>query len=997
MPAKSPHPVPLIDERDRELVRAELLDLVESYARAWSPGEKGPGMAFAEIVAFLNGILIERLNAFAKKAFLGTLDLVGLALRPRLAARAMLSFTPVAGIPDEGSWIPAGTQVATEEEDASGAPIVFETARDVRVSRRSIVGVFSRFGRDYADHSADARDGRSFTLFDNLEPLRSRLLLSDERFAVLLGEAQVDVFLELTDCDAVDDFAERLLWSFWDGEQWLDLSVQTLPTLDGPLGTRVGFRIQGPLPVAEGLEWPLLTLCNHSGLWLRVELDKPLTADEQKLSHCASVRLRLEAPEEGIQPDAGASFHPQNGYSGLFFAEGVKPFGDVPAFDHAFYLTAEEAFGRAEARVQIDFSLTGSDERPASLPSPDLILKWEYYDGEEWAELGTSTPYGVHGASPDLYFYDSTQGFYWSGTVGFERPATWAPTSVRGLRAHWLRCRIHSGDYGKPEALVIGPDGVDWRSSQPVAPPQISRVVVRYSGALSDPELVRGQCDFAYFEPAEILKEKSRFALFPRPESEPPLACFGLDALPPAGTFSIDFELDDPPHGAPRASGSAAWEYWNGRRWADLRPLDLTYGLSRSEVLSFKTPPDWEASAPYGVEGHWLRARFPGSEGQKIARPVIASVRLNSAPGLEGTSIRGERLGRSTGRARMEFPFSNGPLTGEVVLAVEEPARLLEHERAALRAVHGSDAVWEADGVQWARWVEVPHFADSRPRDRHFVVDRIEGLVGFGDGRRGLIPHRGAAIVAESYRVGGGERGNLEAGALNILRVSVPYVESVRNAAPARGGADLQPLDEILVQGPELLRNRNRAMASDDYEVLIERTFPQVARALCVTEDLEDGVVKVFLVPVPDTGEEASGPPVPSPDLRAAVETYLRSICCPSVKVAVGAPTYIPISIRLAFVSRAGGAASERLKSRLEGEVRRFLDPVQGADGRGWPWGRGLAAAELNQVLRGIGDVERLTDIELVDEGRRRTVARRTLKERELFEVISVQAREEPR
>lgn len=997
MASRSPLPVPLVDARDREQLRAELLRLAGEYARDWSSRDAGPGLAFVELIAFQNGIAIERLNAFAGKAFLETLNLVGLSLRPRIAATAMVHLRPVAGIPPEGSWVPRGTPIATEEEDPEGGPIVFETARAVRVSNRKLIGAYSRVGHSWADHSQALAAGESFVLFENLQPVRSRLFISDERLSLLLDEGQLDVFIEFTDLEDPLPLAERMLWEFWDGRAWIEVGAETLPPQAGALGVRQGFRLRGPLPVAEDVQFPLLFQCNHEGMWLKLKLDRPLRDAELAFGNAASVMLRVEAPEAGIRPDQAVRFDPQTGYESLFLGESFKPFGEAPRFDSAFYLAAEDAFGRADARIQVDFTLTGRGDSPASLPSPELILKWEFFDGEEWTELGTSTPYGVHSTRPDFYFYDSTQGFYWSGTVGFERPATWTANSVRNLRAHWLRCRIHAGDYGKPETLVLGPDGIDWRASQPVSPPEISKLSIRYSGVLEKPQLLRGERDFAFYAPEEILAERSRFAMFPRPELEPPLFFLGLNTMPPPGEFCLAFELDEPKHGQGNPAGHASWEYWNGRRWADLRPLDLTGGLSRSELLSFRTPPDWESREAFGKAGHWLRARFASGADGSLPHARVRHIRLNAAPACEGNSILSERLGRSSGRARQSFRLSNGPLTGELQLAVEEPARLLEHERAALTSIFGSEAVWQDNGVQWARWIEVPHFADSTSRDRHFTVDRVDGRVCFGDGRRGLVPHKSSEIVVLSYRVGGGERGNTPAGSLNVLRESVPYVEAVHNPAPARGGADLQPLNEILVQGPQLLRNRNRAMAVEDYQVLVERAFPEVARALCVTEPLEDGVVKLFLVPVPDSGDEApGGPPRPSPELRVAVEGFLRSICCPTAKVVVGAPRCVPISVRLAFVPRKAGAQSERLKLKLEERVRRFLDPVQGGhDGAGWPWGRGLAAAELNQVLRDLADVERLTDIELVDVARRRTVDRRDLGERELFELISVEAREE--
>ena len=50
-------------------------------------------------------------------------------------------------------------------------------------------------------------------------------------------------------------------------------------------------------------------------------------------------------------------------------------------------------------------------------------------------------------------------------------------------------------------------------------------------------------------------------------------------------------------------------------------------------------------------------------------------------------------------------------------------------------------------GGYWVRWSEVDSFYDSGPTSRSYVVDRLQGSVRFGDGRKGMIPPAGTASV----------------------------------------------------------------------------------------------------------------------------------------------------------------------------------------------------------------------------------------------------------
>ena len=69
----------------------------------------------------------------------------------------------------------------------------------------------------------------------------------------------------------------------------------------------------------------------------------------------------------------------------------------------------------------------------------------------------------------------------------------------------------------------------------------------------------------------------------------------------------------------------------------------------------------------------------------------------------------------------------------------------------------------------------------------------------------GRVPAKGEQLRLRSYATGGGRRGNVNKGAISVLKSSIPYVARVENRRPALGGVDGEDLDNAKRRGPILL------------------------------------------------------------------------------------------------------------------------------------------------------------------------------------------------
>ena len=156
-------------------------------------------------------------------------------------------------------------------------------------------------------------------------------------------------------------------------------------------------------------------------------------------------------------------------------------------------------------------------------------------------------------------------------------------------------------------------------------------------------------------------------------------------------------------------------------------------------------------------------------------------------------------------------------------------------------------------------WQEAPagHFAQSRAEDRHFRIDAYAGQVHFGPAVRspaggltnfGAVPPAGAVLRMDSYRAGGGRRGNVARGQVCVLKTSIPYVSRVENRSPAAGGAEAETLEDAKARGPLLLRSRGRAVTAEDFEQLAHDVAPEAARVCCVADAEQSAGVRVLVV-----------------------------------------------------------------------------------------------------------------------------------------------------
>lgn len=475
-------------------------------------------------------------------------------------------------------------------------------------------------------------------------------------------------------------------------------------------------------------------------------------------------------------------------------------------------------------------------------------------------------------------------------------------------------------------------------------------------------------------------QEISIFQEEPRPDNA---FYIGFDRTISTSTLVLALDCENLGVGINPYDPPVIWEYWDERQssWLEIEITrntteGLTIPYSEIEMHIPKTAGQREVGTVDPILAWWIRCRYtplnPGQPGYSLS-PVI---RKFSAYTIGGTisvahsqTIRMEELGRSDGQPGQRYQLRNKPMLS---LDPSQQETIL---------------IDPLDGSEIQIWKQVPDFSESTAEDKHFTCDPVSAEVSFGPAIRnpdgaeeqlGAIPVFGSRIIMAAYRTGGGTEGNVGSSSITVLKNSLPYIAAVDNRRPATGGTSAETLDYALLRGPRMLRARNRAVTSEDFETLTRQATSGVARVRCLTpgaldrtsndEAVEPGTVVLLVVPEidPDLREIRPEHLNLSGGMRIAIEDFLNERRLITTSVKLTTPTYQWVTVQ-ARIKTTNPYMNERVKKEAERRLYRFIRPVNGGPdptlqfkniGDGWPFGRVLYASEIYPILQTIEGVE---------------------------------------
>jgi len=177
-----------------------------------------------------------------------------------------------------------------------------------------------------------------------------------------------------------------------------------------------------------------------------------------------------------------------------------------------------------------------------------------------------------------------------------------------------------------------------------------------------------------------------------------------------------------------------------------------------------------------------------------------------------------------------------------------------------------------------------------------------------------------------------------------------------------------QALDLEVRDSLRVLRERNRAVTTEDYEFLAMRASASVQRAKCLarrnlearTEALRQtdapGQISVIVLPSAancDTGAVCQ-----------AVRDDLEPRRSLTTRLHVVGPSFVPITSGVVVVRRSD-VAKDILATRVRDRVVAWLEPILGGAGSGWPFGRAVMVSELVRVVEDVDGVDYIGGVDL--------------------------------
>ena len=452
------------------------------------------------------------------------------------------------------------------------------------------------------------------------------------------------------------------------------------------------------------------------------------------------------------------------------------------------------------------------------------------------------------------------------------------------------------------------------------------------------------------------------------PFSSPPkpgeVLLIGLSEAAPMCAVNLRFTARIEGVGVDPTDPPLAWEAWTGQDWAPCElERDGTGGINRDGDVVVHVPRGHATSTIEKVSAAWLRARVTDPQEGQPAYSASPEIRGLSAFTIGGTAdamhaelVRNEVLGDSEGVPGGRFHLRRAP-----VVAAEKPL-VLEVR----------------DGDAWSEWTQRPNFAASGPDDQHFVLDPASGQVEFGPAVRmedgslrsyGAVPERGATVRVPLYRAGGGAGGNVAAGALAVLKASIPYVSTVQNRRPAQGGVDGEDLEQAKVRGPIVLRTRDRAVTAEDFEHIAREVAPEVARvkAIASAAGADAGTVRVMVVPaVPtNTPRLTFDQLLPLDETLERITRRLDETRLVGTRVVVEPPAYSGVTIVARLRARPRTDTTRLQEAAVDALSKYFHPTIGGRDGTGWPFGRPVLAGEVHAALQAVRGTELVEDVRI--------------------------------
>jgi hypothetical protein len=359
--------------------------------------------------------------------------------------------------------------------------------------------------------------------------------------------------------------------------------------------------------------------------------------------------------------------------------------------------------------------------------------------------------------------------------------------------------------------------------------------------------------------------------------------------------------------------------------------VSVTQGLSQpigspppgSPPSSFLTIVTWSAATP-------LQNCYPVASTTTVSGNMVFATHGKTVPKetLVAASAKGD--------VRQRYRLSQGPLAylDAKTVNLGAPPPSVSPEPPSTRAARSVSTLQVV--VNGIVWKEQLSLLTSSPDSQVFRVeidDDGEATVVFGDGAFGQALPQDATVKA-TYRLGGGQIGNLGADTLKVIYPDSPMPWlSVTNPLPALGGRNPESRDHARRFGPPLSQQPLMAVSSTDYQAaaasFIDANGRQPIQRAQASFRWTGSWLTVTLAVDPAGAEGLTT------HLRQQLLQHLADKRLAGYDLEITGPIYLPIDLGLQFSTTPGfqpsvvlqGVTSALSNGVLPGGAKGFFHP----------------------------------------------------------------------
>lgn len=937
-----------LDSRSRREIINEIKEKAAGYTPEWRMDEENPdiGTALALVYANMFAKMVKNFNKVPIKNRIAFFNQLGAELLPTIPATGYVKFSLVN---DEvsGVEVPMGTVVSADTDDELGV-VEFETTNDLYVTPAQIKVIYQ------ADDKLDSIE-KIYELEESAEDT------PDEERETVFFDFSGRNLQEHTLIFSHDDVLniKKNAWlelCFYHRETRLvpeDILKQLV--LDNKASIEY-FSEAGYVPFAEKFvrDGRLLLYKNEKQPpFVRTKIGlkesfviKCTVHDIGRLKDIETERFLMKAKGLGISCDTISSNGVECNQAQFF------PFGERFNLYNEVYFGSEEVLCKKGAKISMSFNVNyvsvpleysvaddpidwkWINDRSHFKPNReyDVTIEeiiWEYYNGSGWARLFTDNSYS-NLFSPE----NSVIGQY--KIVSFICPEDIFPILINAAESYYIRARVlkisnlykMKGSYISP---VLTNTGLSYD----------------YGDTWTMPEHITAANNLETMEMSfQDMLNLGGFKPFAQTGLNKAAVYLGFNVAPKGAPIKLLVTMRD---STERESSSLRWEYYNGNNWRILNMVDETEGFLRSGIVTIMDNRAFTKKELFGEERYWIRIVDENDfySGGTALFPSILSFHMNVTGIVNVDTSATELFTMEVYQKNMNFRLLNNHIT-EIFLYINEAAELGEEELRRFKAAGTVRCVYDEAGLlaqAWVKWERVDDFLNSSSTDRHYIVNRTEGYVLFGNGKSGRIPSASKAPnITIEYKTGGGERTNLPTGAVQKLNRAIGFINQVSNPEKLSGGCDVEPLSEAIERSSAMLRTQGKAITVRDYEELAKYATRNVGMVKCFAGYDESSNKQPGAVTLVVLRNNYRTNRTQFAHVRDEIYRYLKDKINGNLialnKLFIIEPKFIELRVRIELgISDMNKVFS--VKKSVQERLNRFLDVVNGNfDGSGWKIGQ---------------------------------------------------------